>query len=149
MAAVRSLSNKDSSSGDTDDEMPKLMAVSWVANELPRDPDIQRPSTWPEVAALLNETIEGFFMSAHTKPHLVRLLNRYLRDTHGVCLSNISADNNGVWSVVFKQTYPHACRRCRWDRRFYSLREILEWGFGEKHATLQWTLDFWERDFER
>ena len=149
MSAVRSLSNNDSSSGDTDDEMPKLMAVSWVADELSRDPHIQRPSTWPEVAALGNETIEGLFMAAHTKPHLVRLLNGYLRDTHGVCLSGISADKDGVLSVVFKQTYPHARRRCRWDRQFWSLRETLEWALTERHATLQWTLEFWERDFER
>ena len=73
MSAVRSLSNNDSDSGDTDDEMPELMAVSWVADEQPRDPHIQRPSNWTEVAALGDETIEGLFVATIKKnaPHEV------------------------------------------------------------------------------
>ena len=149
MASVQSLSDKDSDSDDTDEEMPMLMAVSWVASVVSGNPDTRGPSTWSDLTALLNKTIEDFFICAQAKPHLADLLNRYLRQKHGVCVKKLTVDNNGICSVEFRQTYPHAPRRCRWDGQFYSLSEILEWTFGEKHATLQWTLDFWERDFER
>ena len=147
MASVQSLSDKDSNSGDTDEEMPMLMAVSWVASVVSGNPDTQGPSTWSDLTALLNKTIEDFFICAQAKPHLAHILNRYLRERHGVCVKRLTVDNSGSISVEFSQKSQHALRKCRWDGVFYSLSEILQWTFGEKHATLQWSLDFWTRDF--
>ena len=128
--------------------MPELMAVSWVADEQPRDPHIQRPSNWTEVAALGDETIEGLFVATIKKTHLMKLLNGYLRGKHGVSISRIGADEEGVWSVGIKETSPPPRRRCRWDRQLWSLRETIEWALTKRQAALQWTLHFWERDFE-
>ena len=76
------------------------------------------------------------------------LLNGYLRGQHGVSIARIGTDEEGVLTIVIKEKLPAPRRICRWDRKLWSLSETIEWALMKRKATLQWTINFWERDFE-
>ena len=101
MASVYSVSSSERESPSTDEEMPILIAISWVESVEPENPDTQGPSTRSDLTALLNTTIEDFFRCWQTKPHLVHILNRYLLQRHGVYVERLTKDNSGSISVVF------------------------------------------------
>ena len=127
--------------------MPLLVAVAWAPEEQPREPHIQRPSNWTDVAALGDETIEGLLEAAMQKSHLMGLLNCYLRRQHGVSIARIGADEHGVLTIVVEEKLP-APRRCRWDKELWTLSETIQWALMYRKATLRWTIIFGERDFE-
>ena len=148
MSAARPSSTSDSDSTSTDSEMPLLVAVAWAPEEEPREPHIQRRSNGSEVDALADETIEGLFEATKQKSHLMWLLNSYLRRYHGVSIARIGADQDGILTIVVNEKLPAPRRRCRWDRHLWTLSETMEWALMNRHATIRWAINFWERDFE-
>ena len=57
--------------------------------------------------------------------------------------------DNGNVSIRITEIAPAQSRICRMDRRRWTLGETLEWSLNEKSGSYNWTLGFWERDFER
>ena len=147
MSPKRRLSENVSDSSDTDTEMPQLLPVARAPEEEAREPPTRAPSNWAEVEALGNETMEGLFEVAKQRPHLMGLLNRYLRGRHGVSIGGIGEDEDGVLTIVVHEKHPAPQRRCRWDGNLWTLSETLQWALMNE-ATLLWTLKYWERDFE-
>ena len=149
MLPKRRSSEDVSDSSGTDAEMPQLLPVARAPVEEAREPPTRAPDYRAELEALGNETIEGLYEAARKRPRLFRLLNRYLRDHHGVKIRGIVDNDDGVMTIHVGEGQPAPGRRCRWDGHFWTKSETLRWALQEKKASLLWTLGFWNRDFER
>ena len=147
MASVYSVSSSEGESPSIDEEMPILVAISWVEPREPDNPNTQGPSTRSDLNVLLNTTIEEFFHCWQTKPYLVHILNRWLLQQHGVYVARLTHHNHGSISVEFTQLSHFERRICHRNGVVYLCYEVLQWAFGEQHATLQWSIEFWNRDF--
>ena len=130
-----------------DEEMPIIVAISWVQHREPDRSNTHGPSTRSDLNVLLNTTIEEFFHFSRNRLHLVHILNRYLLQKHGVYVERLTYQTDGSISVEFAQQSRFERRICHRDGVMYLCYEVLQWAFGEQHATLQWSIEFGNRDF--
>ena len=147
MASVYSVSSSEGESPSIDEEMLIIVAISWVQHREPDQSNIHGPSTRSDLNVLLNTTIEEFFHFSRNRPHLVHILNRWLLQQHGVYVERLTHQTDGSISVEFAQQSRFERRICHRDGVMYLCYEVLQWAFGEQHATLQWSIEFWNRDF--
>ena len=149
MPPKRGSSDVASDSSSSDAEMPQLLPVARAPVEEAREPPTRAPDYRAELEALGNDTIEGLYEAARKRPHLFRLLNRYMRVRHRVEILEIGDSGDGVMTIHVGEGQPAPGRRCRWDGTFWTKSQTLRWALQEKKASLLWALGFWERDFER
>ena len=157
MSPKRRLSEDVSDSSDTDTEMPRLMPMARAPQQLmpvamapqqeAREPPTRASSNWAEAEALGNLTMEGLVDLAKHRPQLMESLNDYMRRRHGVWINATSEDTDGILTIVVFEKCPAPKRRCKWGGQRWTLSETLKWTL-VRDATLLWTLEYWERDFE-
>ena len=147
MASVYSVSSSEGESPSVDEEMPVLVAISWVQNREPGRSNTHGPSTRSDLNVLLNSSIEEFFHLMRDRFYLLHILNRWLLHQHGVYVERLTYRIDECSSVEFDQVSLLERRICHHDGRRYFCYEVLQWAFGGQHATLQWSIDFWNRDF--
>ena len=136
MSAVGSASSRPSPESTDLPETP-------AAREIDDEESIQL-----EVEQLMNVTLNGLYTAVQDKKTVVHALNKELRRKYKVTLKGIGFDDDGEMYVVFNDCYHYSSRRkCKWDKNDYSLRQTLEWALTHREASLQWTLDYWDRDF--
>ena len=133
---------------EIDDLLPEQLSVTAVANESSGHTDVDEESIQLEVEQLMNVTLNGLYTAVQDKKTVVQALNKLLRRKYRVTLKGIGFDDDGEMYVVFNEFNQNISRRkCKWDKEYYSLRETLEWALTHREASLQWTLDYWKRDF--
>ena len=133
---------------EIDDSLAEQLSVTAVANESSGHTDVDEESIQLEVEQLMNVTLNGLYTAVHDKKTVVQALNKLLRRKYRVTLKGIGFDDGGEMYVVFNECNQNISRRkCKWDKEYYSLRETLEWALTHREASLQWTLDYWKRDF--
>ena len=147
MSPKRRLSEDVSDSPDTDPDMPLLLPVARAPQQEARTRRTQAASNWAEAEALGNLTMEGLVELAEQRPQLMGSLNHYMRRRHGVWIGAIGEDPDGILTIVVFEKCPAPKRRCKWDGQRWTLSETLKWTL-VRDATLLWTLEYWERDFE-
>ena len=130
-----------------DEEGPLLVAITWVRNREPGQSNTRGPSTRSDLHALLNSSMEEFFDLMRDRFYLLHILNRWLLHQHGVYVERLTYRIDECSSVEFDQVSLLERRICHHDGRRYFCYEVLQWAFGEQHATLQWSIEFWNRDF--
>ena len=132
---------------DTDESMPELQPVTADGNLSSGNRDDRQPNIRSEVEKMLYVTIDDLYKAVQFEKHSTNVLNWYLQQKYKISLKGIGLDDNGQAYVVFKEISKVVYRKCRWDQQYYSFKETLEWTLGRRQACLQWSLDFWERDF--
>ena len=133
---------------EIDDLLAEQLSVRAVANESSGHTDVDEESIQLEVEQLMNVTLNGLYTAVQDKKTVVQALNKLLRRKYRVTLKGIGFDDDGEMYVVFNDCYHYISRRkCKWDKKDYSLRQTLEWALTHREASLQWTLDYWKRDF--
>ena len=143
---------------ETDPDMPTLVPVAqapqWAAGQAPE----QAGKTWWDVnprvrtaiETLCNETAEGMNRIAKQGGPELHWFNHFLRRKHKLHIAGITEDlDNGNVSIRIREIPPAQSRICRNDRRRWTLGQTLEWTLNERSGSYNWTLAFWERDFER
>ena len=134
-------------SADTDPEMPLLRPANRAQQQEVRMSWTRAASKRAEEQALCNLTIDGLFDLAMYCPQTMKSLNGYMRRRYGVCIHAVSEKADGTLTTAVFENCPAPKRRCKWDGQRWTLSEILKWML-VRDATILWTLEYWERDFE-
>ena len=157
MALSVDLGQTDPDSPETEPDMPTLVPVGlpqWTGGQAPE----QAGKTWWDVdprvrtaiETLCNETADGMNRIAKQGGAELHWFNPFLRLKHNLHIAGIAEDlDNGNVSIRIREVPPAQSRICRNDRRRWTLGQTLEWTLNERSASYNWTLAFWERDFER
>ena len=140
-----------SSSGDQSpefvDEMVTFVAIPIVSLQRHDQSTVRSPRSRFALLMLRNSTIEELFHRWQSHPHVIDILNEWLLDQHGVYVARLTYQPDRSISVGINQYSHFQARTCRYNNTPYFCSLVLQWAFGEHHATLQWAIDFWNRDF--
>ena len=149
MAKAGAHAGSDSESSGTDPEMPPLLPVRATVEGTAGVASNGETRNWGAIEALIYESVEGLNEVAKHNKQLLRLFNRYLRARHRVWINRIDEnEDTGSVSVAVDEKQPAPSRRCCLDGTLWTLGETLQWTLNERNASVDWTLKFWDRDFE-
>ena len=94
-----------------------------------------------------SETKEGLIEVLNTRPAMMRCFNQYLRRRHGIAITGHGEAPDGETKIFVRGKKHATLRTCKHDGQLYSLARTMEWALTWRKATVNWTLEFWERDF--
>ena len=139
---------EDSDSASTESDMPQLLPVG-------REIETVAKETWTThttvdraaVEAVVRQDKEGLIAVARTRPTIMLWFNNELRRRHGVTIVGYDEFSDGETAILVREKQPATTRRCKYDGQVYTLGETLYWALTHRMATVEWVLEFWNRDF--
>ena len=140
---------EDSDSASTASDIPVLLPVALenaVGNgtaALEHDKQRRRAG----VEAVARQDKEGLIHLIKARPTIMRWFNGELRRRHGVAIAGYDELPGGETAILVRQESPMTLRRCKYDCQLYTLGETLSWALMRRRATVDWVLEFWDRDF--
>ena len=140
---------EDSDSASTASDIPVLLPVALenaVGNgtaALENDKQRRRAA----VEAVAQQDKEGLIAVARARPTIMLWFNNELRRRHGVAIAGYDEGPDGETAILVREEQHATTRRCKYDGQLYTLGETLEWALTRRRATVDWVLEFWDRDF--
>ena len=140
---------EDSDSASTASDIPELLPVALenaVGNgtaALENDKQRRRAA----VEAVAQQDKEGLIAVARARPTIFLWFNNELRRRHGVAIAGYDEGPDGETAILVREKQPATTRRCKYDGQVYTLGETLYWALTHRMATVEWVLEFWNRDF--
>ena len=139
---------EDSDSASTESDMPQLLPVG-------RETERVAKETWTThttinraaVEAVGQQDKEGLIAVARARPTIMLWFNNELRRRHGVTIVGYDEFSDGETAILVREEQPATTRRCKHDGQLYTLGETLDWALTRRMATVEWVLEFWNRDF--
>ena len=142
-----SVSSSEDQSAEFVDEMITFVTIPIVSLQRPDQPTVRSPRSRYALLLLRHSTIEELFQRYQSHPQVIHILNEWLLDELGVYVARLTCQPHRCISVSIVQYSHFQARKCRYNNTPYFCSQVLQWAFGEHHATLQWAIDFWNRDF--